>query len=100
MQNKKQVHQEKLAMIEQWQRSGLSQKAYCTQNNVAYHQFHYWYKRYRDIQPMSDQGSSSFVKLEVSPLRGSAQLELLLPDGKRLFFYELVSTDYLKAVIS
>jgi len=100
MQNKEQLRQQKFSMIEEWRRSGLSQKAYCAQNNIAYHIFHYWYKHYRKTRPTADVVATSFVKLEVSPGAGSAHLELLLPGGKRLLFYRLVSSDYLKSVIS
>ena len=40
MQNKKKHRTEKLQIITQWQRSGLSQKAFCVTNNIAYHVFH------------------------------------------------------------
>ncbi len=101
MQNKEVVWRQKLAMIEQWRQSGLSQKAYCEQNNIAYHIFHYWYKRHRVAQQGADnQPSSSFIRLEVPPRAGYAHIELVLPDGKRILFHHLVSSDYLKAIIS
>lgn len=98
MQSKTQLRQQKLAMIEQWHDSGLSQKAYCAQNNIAYHIFHYWYKRYRDTKATED-GTSSFVRLKVSPSAGYAYTEPILPGGKRILFHQPVSSDYLKAVI-
>jgi hypothetical protein len=51
-------------------------------------------KWYADNQP------SSFVKLEVAPQAGYAHIELVLRDGKRILFHHLVSSDYLKAIIS
>jgi hypothetical protein len=100
MQNKEVVWRQKLAMIAEWQQSGLSQKVYCEQNNIAYHVFHYWYKRHRVAQQGADSQPSSFVKLEVAPQGGYAHIELVLPDGKRMLFHHLVSSDYLKAIIS
>jgi hypothetical protein len=47
MQDKKEHRTEKLQMISQWQQSGLTQKAFCATNNIAYHVFHYWYSVYR-----------------------------------------------------
>ena len=32
--------------IESWQSSGLDQKAYCRQNDLNYHQFGYWKRRF------------------------------------------------------
>ena len=99
MQSKQAIQQQMFAMIEQWQQSGLTQKAYCIQNNIAYHIFHYWYRCYRHNQSATDPDSSSFVKLQVSSPAIIAHTELLLPDGKRLLFHQPVSSDYLKALI-
>lgn len=88
-------------MIGSWKQSGLSQKAYCEQNNIRYHVFHYWYKRYRGQQDAV--GDPAFVPLNVKsstfPVSNSA-IEILLPDGKRILFHQAVSPDYLKALIS
>lgn len=100
MQNKEVVRQQNFAMIEQWQQSGLSQKAFCEQNNIAYHVFHYWYKRHRVAQLGTDNQPSSFVKLEMTSRAEYAHIEVVLPDGMRLLFHQPVSSDYLKAIIS
>jgi hypothetical protein len=85
--------------IKQWQEGTLSQKEYCRQNNIAYHAFHYWYKRYRDEHGSSRQ-PSSFIRMQVEPSASSTPfVELLLVDGTRLLFHEPVSSDYLKAII-
>jgi hypothetical protein len=89
-------------MITSWQQSGLSQKAFCEQNGIRYHVFHYWYKCFRDLQsPAKDEG---FIPLSIQPSRainGSCvHVELLLPNGKCLLFHQPVSSDYLKAIIS
>lgn len=102
MRYEKQTQQLMFATIVSWQQSGLSQKAYCEQNNIRYHVFHYWYKCYRDDQtPKSNPG---FVQLTVKPAASlntyGSPIELLLPDGKRLLFHQAVSSDYLKALIS
>jgi hypothetical protein len=47
MQSKTDVRADKFQMISDWKKSGLSQKAYCKANNVAYHHFHYWYGVYQ-----------------------------------------------------
>jgi len=86
--------------IEQWKQSDLTQRAFCLQNNITYHVFHYWYKRYRDARLEADSRTPSFIKLELSPSAIYAHAELILPDGKRLLFHQPVSSDYLKAIIS
>jgi hypothetical protein len=97
----KQTQQDMLRMIGAWKQSGLSQKAYCEQNNIRYYVFHYWYKRYRDQQDAVD--DATFVPLNVKPSTfpvSSSAIEILLPDGKRILFHHPISSDYLKALIS
>jgi len=61
MQNKKKQLEQMMAMIEDWQASGLKQREYCTANKVAYHVFHYWYGVYRANK--TDPGSFLPVKV-------------------------------------
>ncbi len=100
MQSKEEIRKQKFLMTEAWQQSGLSQKAWCAQQNISYHIFHYWYKQYRAAQ--SPHQSDRFIPLQVQPSLsdGCAQLELLLVDGRRLLFHSPVSSDYIKAIIS
>lgn len=96
------VREEMFTMITSWQQSGLSQKAYCKQQGIGYHVFHYWYKCFRDLQsPAKEQG---FIPLKIQPgdslHTAGAHAELLLPDGRRLIFHQAVASDYLKALIS
>ncbi len=103
MQYDQQTRQQMLGMITSWKRSGLSQKAYCEQNNIRYYVFHYWYKRYRDDQS-AEIKQRNFIPLDVPSFSVSdqctADIEIVLPDGKRILFHQAVSADYLKAVIS
>lgn len=62
MQNKKEHRAELLQMIARWQQSGLTQKAFCITNNIAYHVFHYWYRVYRSSQNTS----GSFLAVTVT----------------------------------
>jgi hypothetical protein len=94
---KEAVKQQMFDYINQWQQSGLTQKAFCLQVNLSYHVFHYWYRRYRITE---SKPASSFIKLRVSTPSIPSHTELVLPDGKRLLFHQPVSIDYLKALIS
>jgi hypothetical protein len=51
-------------MINMWQQSGLTQKAYCKKHGIAYHVFH-WYKRFRDRQAASK--NQGFIALKIQP---------------------------------
>ena len=94
---KAEIKQQMFVRITQWQQSGLTQKAFCQQNDIAYHVFHYYYGRFRSNN--NDQ-ASSFIKLQVAPGYVSTHTELVLVDGKRLLFHQGVSANFLKALIS
>ena len=101
MASKQQTRDQHFAMITLWKQSGQSQKQFCLQNNIAYHIFHYWYKRYRNEQ--SNSSEPAFIPLNVKPSFSDAtcaNIEVVLADGKRILFHQPVSTDFLKAVIS
>jgi len=57
MQSKEDVKQQMFIKIIQWQQSGVTQKAFCQQNDIAYHVFHYYYGRFRSKN--NDQASTS-----------------------------------------
>lgn len=62
MQSKKEHKDKKLQMVSRWQQSGLTQKAFCSANNIAYHVFHYWYGVYRsDLK-----SNGSFLPLNIT----------------------------------
>jgi len=100
MQDKEQVRQRNLAMIESWQQSGLSQKQFCLQNNIAYHIFHYWYRRYRLKQTVGTGDAGDFIPLTINGSICAACIELQLPNGKRILFHQPVSAEYLKVLLS
>ena len=103
MQYGKNSQEQMFAMIASWKQSGLSQKDYCEQNQIHYHVFHYWYKRYRDGRLVSKETDPGFVPLNIKPSLSDTSctnIEVILPDGKRILFHQAVSSDFLKAVIS
>src|SRR3954465_8675779 len=107
MQYSDEMQQQMFSMIAFWQHSSLNQKAYCEQHSIPYHVFHYWYKKYKDIQ-LSENKKAGFIALQVKPPSSAAPIipaagahtEIVLPDGRRLLFHQPVSADYLKALIS
>jgi hypothetical protein len=101
MQYDKQTQEGMFKTIASWKQSGLSQKAYCEQHNIRYYVFHYWYKRYRDEHLSTRE--ASFISVDVNPDSSStlcANIEVVLPDGKRILFHQAVSSDFLRSVIS
>ena len=100
MRNNPEVHRQMFDMIEQWQQSGLTKKAYCNQQSIKHHTFYYWYKRYRQQHADTDNKSSSFVKLQIEKSQATPSVEIHFPGGIRLLFHDAVSSNYLKTLIS
>ena len=101
MRNNESCQQQMFSKIREWQQSGITQKAWCQAHQIKYHVFHYWYKRYRSSDA-SGTTQNQFIALQIEPaaVAGAAYMELILVDGKRLLFNQIVSSDYLKALIS
>jgi len=100
MQVRPDQRQQMFSLIEQWQQSGLTQKAFCEQQSIRYYVFHYWYKRYRIQQSGSSDNAGSFVKLQVAKPSSLGGVEINFPGGIRILFHEPVSSNYLKTLVS
>jgi hypothetical protein len=82
MQNKKEHRTQMLQMITQWLQSGLSQRAFCTNNSIAYHVFHYWYGVYRADQ----NNTGSFLPVKITPATNHEQITIKGINGIQVKF--------------
>lgn len=90
--------QQMFEAITRWQQSGLAQKTWCEQNNMAYSSFHYWYRRFRKQHPAEDLKTAvGFVQL-VSPTY-SVWCEVSLPSGTKLCFHQPLPASFLKSLV-
>lgn len=98
---KSKERQQMFSLIERWKSSGQSQRAYCRQHHIAYHVFHYWYKRYREQQEKDAETPSSFVavQLQAESSTIAPYAELILPNGKRLLFHQRVEAATLNVLL-
>lgn len=99
MSSKVTLRQERYTMIANWQQSGQTQKLYCQTQNIPYHVFHYWYKQYRAGQRPTAALLPGFTAVSLPADSGRASAALVLPDGRRIIFYQPVSSEYLRALI-
>jgi transposase-like protein len=99
MSSKSSIRQERYNMIADWQQSGQTQKQYCQTQNIPYHIFHYWYKQYRASQQPAPALLTGFTAVSLPADTSSASAALVLPDGRRIVFYQPVSSDYLRTLI-
>lgn len=100
MRSQPEVREHMFSLIEQWQRSGLTQNTFCEQQSIKYHVFHYWYKRYREQHANQQINTASFVKLQIAKSSSSGSVEIYYPGGIRIVFHEAVSSSYLKTLVS
>ena len=89
-------------MIENWKTSGQSQQLFCKENQIAYSNFHYWFKKYKAQHEASSK--ETFVPVQIkrtlaSP-SGSVVMELVLSDGRRLNFHQILDASYLRALLA
>ena len=72
--------QEMFEFVEQWQRSGETQRAWCSMHGVEYAKFQYWLRKYRNAHA---EGSSGFVDLVAmtQPIKSACTLEIHFPSG-------------------
>jgi hypothetical protein len=86
------------SLVSTWKDSGLSQKSFCKRERISYHVFHYWLKRWKD----HNRSVSGFIPVKVSRSTTEVSgkcIEIVYPDGKRLFFHDLVEASYLKYLL-
>jgi hypothetical protein len=86
------------SLIEVWKGSGKSQKEFCEEKDLAYHKFHYWFKKYNEQHVQTSNGSS-FVTVPMQPV-SSGKLEIVYTDGRRLIFHQPVEAGFLRALLA
>ena len=93
-----------MALIEQWQKSGLRQKDFYQQHNIAAHVFYYWLNCFKKQQAgkvvKQSPKAGSFIELQPLKIEAINDVEIHLPNGIHIFFKNQVSVDYLKALTS
>jgi hypothetical protein len=83
--------------ISEWKRSGLNQKAFCQQHNIVYSSFHYWYKRFRDVDPPA---SGGFVPLQFHDSGNRIFASVIFSSGSGVQLHQEVSPEYIKELLA
>ena len=86
-------------LIEEWKRSGLSQKELSNQHGINPHVFGYWLRRYRENREASKAAGFVSVEMEQRPIE-SVLAEVIYPSGTRLVFKERVGLAFLQSLLS
>ena len=70
-----------------WQASGLSCRAFCDQQNLVYHRFAYWRKKYQTREPPSPKGHAKkggFTQVVMAASTQNPPAKNSLPDSQSL----------------
>lgn len=74
--------QERLDTIAQYEKSGLSQRRFCEENNIKISTFSYWLRRKKE-NGLSVGGFGGFISVSTST-HSPGGLEIIYPNGVRL----------------
>lgn len=90
-------------LIESWKTSDLTQKQFCAQQSIAYSAFHYWFKKFRGEEELAG-ASPGFASIKITPhtpvvKHGAVLVELVLPDGRRVNFYQGIDVSFLRDLL-
>ncbi|HVW59006.1 MAG TPA: hypothetical protein VHC48_03190 [Puia sp.] len=91
-----QLEEKMFSSIRSWQQREVSQKEWCRQQDIPYHIFHYWYRKYKDQQESPDKGA--FVQLAMTS-KPATSCEVVFTDGTRIVFHQPVPAQYLKSLL-
>lgn len=69
-----------LTLVEDFHRSGKSQKEFCLEQGIKTSTFSYWIKKKR----LSENPKEAFLKIDTTPSLSAEVLEILYPNGVRL----------------
>lgn len=91
---------EMFPLIQEWERSGLSQKEFYNHYRIKPHVFWYWLRRYREEGQAAPQEAPGFVSVEMEEAPAESVLaEVIYPDGTRLVFKERVGLSFLQGLL-
>ena len=80
------------------EKSGLSQKKFCLEENIPYSTFGYWVKKFRSK-------NNGFAEIKVSAkeitslVAGPTEFTLEFPSGAKLTFNTLVDPAWIKSIV-
>lgn len=76
-------------IINRWESSGLSQKAFCKVEGINYYKFKYWKTQYQNEQKLTDKNQvdvqKDFIALEIPNIKTLISgIEINFPNGVKL----------------
>ena len=92
--NQRPSAESKFAMIHRWGRSGKRVAQFCREENIGYHFFHYWRRKFLNRESSS---SGRFIKMKPKTDFSSGKYsEVILANGNRIVFFQPTDVSVLK----
>lgn len=97
--------EEKLALIEKWEQSGLPISVFCNQHGFSDSLFHTWLNKYRRGKKKA-KPASAFISLQIPKANEDHEnnaapfAQLTLAKGQQITLYQMVPAEYLRALLS
>lgn len=89
-----------VAKIQQWEKSGLSQSAFCKKYSVTPSSFYYWKSRLLNQKKNKPAKSNRFTPIEIQKTRPTQDvMRLMLPSGVRIEIPLTISSDKLTGIL-
>lgn len=96
--------EEKLALIEKWEQSGLPISVFCSQHGFSDSLFHTWLNKYRRNKKKA-KPSTAFIPLQVENTNAgnentAAFAHITTAKGHQITLYQMVPAEYLRLLLS
>ena len=94
--------------VASWQASKMSSQAYCADKDFTVHKLYYWFNKVKKEQASTGSTATGFTRVRPKAVPPAAQglsnstlpsLEVNLPNGTRLIFYQTISKDLLNVFL-
>lgn len=95
MKTQESLQEKMFSLINRWQSSGLSRKAFCERENISYQRLGYWHKKYQQ----SAEQSNGFMDVEVSSGPNMGGYTLQFPNGVVLHCPSTIPASTLKSLL-
>ena len=101
----KRSEEEKLALIEKWESSGLPITVFCNQHHFSDSLFHTWLNKYRRNKKNA-KPTGAFIPIQVPSAATSKDntsvpfADIILSNGHQITLYQIVPAQYLRALLS
>ena len=88
--------EEMFHLVEEYLKSGLSQKPFCEERHLSKSTFMYWLKKYRT----ENKQATGFIPINISSLNSASDYRIELPNGIRIYLNGTEGLKLIAGVIS